>query len=376
MQFAQQRRGGNRSSQPNEPVSVAGRVPPHDLDAEAAVLSAVLLDATRSTRSLEILKPEHFYTEANRRIFEAAHRARARGHAGRHRQVASWLRDRERLAQVGGAALPRAARRRDARRRARRRVRATSSTRSGAIRQLISTCQRVAAEGYGDFGEVQEFIDGAEQAIYDIARTPRDAERRSRSTQVLKTAFEQITDGGRARRSHHRRLRPASTLDAKTAGLHEGDLTIVAARPGMGKTRFVLNIAVERRVAAHRQRAPVPAIRGHGAERKSRASASCVFSLEMPREQLANRMVCSEARVDVSKMRTGLPAARRTGASSPRPRRFLVEPADLDRRHAGSRHPRAAREGAPPPGRVRTATTTAARSSADRPASSSTTSSS
>jgi replicative DNA helicase len=88
--------------------------------------------------------------------------------------------------------------------------------------------------------------------------------------------------------------------DAKTAGLHEGDLTIVAARPGMGKTSWVLNVAAN--IAAPRSRE----MENDPNQRWEEAGVGVVvFSLEMPREQLANRMVCAEARVDVSKMRTG-----------------------------------------------------------------------
>src|SRR4029077_8903392 len=90
----------------------------------------------------------------------------------------------------------------------------------------------------------------------------------------------------------------------KTAGLHDGDLTIVAARPGMGKTSFVLNIATN--VASPRTiRAPGPGESGHGVERYEAGYGVCVFSLEMPREQLATRMVCSEGRVDLGRLRQG-----------------------------------------------------------------------
>jgi replicative DNA helicase len=99
---------------------------------------------------------------------------------------------------------------------------------------LIATCQRVAAEGYGDVGEVQQFIDGAEQAVYEIARTP-EASSVQRIEPIIRSVFEQITELAR-----RERITGVPTgferLDAKTAGLHDGELTIVAARPGMGKT--------------------------------------------------------------------------------------------------------------------------------------------
>src|SRR5262245_17665701 len=99
MQLARER---GRGPQKVEPPIVAGRVPPHDLDAEAAVLSAILLEREALDRVLELLKPEQFSSDANGRIFEAAMQLALSGTPIDIVSVASWLRDRERLAQVGG----------------------------------------------------------------------------------------------------------------------------------------------------------------------------------------------------------------------------------------------------------------------------------
>ena len=299
MQFQKR---GNRPPQRLEPVMVAGRVPPHDLDAEAAVLSAILLSRDALDRVLETLKPEHFYSDANKRIYEAAQELAVAGTPIDIVSVASWLRDRERIAQIGGPSY--LAQLSDA-------TPAVGHVGAHAavvyekwrVRQLIATCQRLAAEGYGDVGVVQEFIDGAEQSIYELARTAQTSSVQPLA-QVLKAAFEQIT----AAAERGDRITGTSTgfekLDAKTAGLHEGDLTIVAARPGMGKTSFVLNLAVN--VASPRTvSSPGPGESGHGVERHEPGHAVCVFSLEMPREQLATRMVCSEGRVDLGRLRQG-----------------------------------------------------------------------
>ncbi len=294
-----QKRG---SQQKVEPPVIAGRVPPHDLDTEAAVLSALLLDRDALDRVLEFLKPEHFYSEANGRIFEAATELALAGTPIDIVSVASWLRDRGRLTQIGGASYL---------------AQLTDATPAVAhvaaharvvrekwrLRQLIATCQRVSAEGYGDVGGVQDFIDSAEQAVYDIARTP-ESNSAAPLAQVLRAAFEQIN----AAAERGDRITGVSTgyerLDAKTAGLHDGDLTIVAARPGMGKTSFVLNLAVN--VASPRTiSTPSPNHDGYGAEESEPGFGVAVFSLEMPREQLATRLVCSEGRVDLGKLRQG-----------------------------------------------------------------------
>ena len=297
-----QRRNGRGGPQRLEPAIVAGRVPPHDLEAEAAVLSAVMLEREALDRVLEILKPEHFYSDANGRIFEAAVALALQGSPIDTVSIHSWLRDRERIAQVGGAAY--LAQLTDATPAvAHVAMHATLVYEKWRLRQLIATCQKVSAEGYGDVGTVQGFIDNAEQSIYELARTAT-----SNSAQpigmVLRAAFQQIT----AAADRGDRITGISTgydkLDAKTAGLHKGDLTIIAARPGMGKTSFVMNLAVN--VASPRSVVSAgPGKEGHGEAQHEPGFGVCVFSLEMPREQLATRMVCSEGRVDVGKVRQG-----------------------------------------------------------------------
>jgi replicative DNA helicase len=288
----------NRGHNVVELPAGAGRVPPHDLDAEAAVLSAAMLDPFALDKVLEFLKPEHFYSEAHRRIFEACVDLRAAGKPVDVVQVGTWLKDRERIAQVGGMgyltevlnAAPVVTN-----------VAAYGRTirEKSRVRQLISVCQRVAAEGYIDYGEAQGFIDSAEQAVYEIARTPESSSV-EKLLDVMKKAFKQIQDAA-ARGDRITGVPTGFTrYDQKTAGLHEGDLTIVAARPGMGKTSFVLNVAVN--VASPRGRESVsdPTQRW-----EEPGKGVVIFSLEMPREQLANRMICSEGKVDVSKVRGG-----------------------------------------------------------------------
>jgi replicative DNA helicase len=289
-------RGFGAKAIENPPI-IEGRVPPHDLEAEAAVLSACMLDPSAMDKITD-LKHEYFYSESHRRIFEACFELKAAGHPVDVLQVQSWLKDRGRLAQVGGAgylteildAAPVVAN-----------VAAYGRTihEKFRIRQLILACQRVSAQGYVDYGEPQAFIDGAEQAIYNIARTSAK-QSVEKLLDVMKKAFKRLNDA--MERGDKITGVPTGFVryDAKTAGLHEGDLTIVAARPGMGKTSWVLNVAAN--IAAPRSRE----MENDPNQRWEEAGVGVVvFSLEMPREQLANRMVCAEARVDVSKMRTG-----------------------------------------------------------------------
>jgi replicative DNA helicase len=213
-------------------------------------------------------------------------------------QVASYLRDRERLSQVGGMpyiaqvllAAPAVAN-----------VASYGRTiyEKWRIRLLILTCQRVAAQGYLDYGEAQQFIDNAEQQVYELARVEGRTNVEKLIT-VIKASFKALTEAS----ARGGRITGISTgfqrYDRVTAGLHPGDLTIVAARPGMGKTSFVLNVAVNVALPTAYESATDPN------ERWEQAGVGvAVFSLEMPREQLANRMLCSEARVDVGNLRSG-----------------------------------------------------------------------
>ncbi len=288
---------GYRAQPIENPPIIEGRVPPHDLEAEAAVLSAVMLDPSAMDKITD-LKPEFFYSEAHRRIFEACFELKAAGHPVDVLQVQTWLKDKQRLAQVGGAAYlseiidaaPVVAN-----------VAAYGRTihEKFRIRQVILACQRVSAQGYVDYGEPQAFIDGAEQAIYNIARTSAK-QSVEKLLDVMKKSFKRLNDAV----ARGDRITGVPTgfdrYDRMTAGLHEGDLSIIAARPGMGKTSFVLNMAANVASPKGREVATDPNQRWEDA-----GVGVVVFSLEMPREQLANRMVCSEAKVDVSKMRTG-----------------------------------------------------------------------
>ncbi len=281
-----------------EPSVIEGRVPPHDLDAEAAVLSAAMVDPLALDRVIEFLKPEHFYSEAHRRIFEACLELRQKSQPVDVVQVGTLLKSKERIAQVGGMAYltevlnaaPFVAN-----------VAAYGRTISekARVRRLIAICQRVAAQGYVDYGETQTFIDEAEQAVYEIARTP-ESSTVQRLSEVMKSSFRQLTEA----RARGNQITGISTgferYDRLTAGLHEGDLTIIAARPGMGKTSFVLNMAANIASPAGRELASDPNQRW-----EQTGPGVAVFSLEMPREQIANRLVCAEGKVDVGKVRSG-----------------------------------------------------------------------
>jgi len=272
-------------------------VPPHDLDAEAAVLSAVMLAQEAFDRVAEFLRPEHFYSGANQRIFEAVLALQNDSHPVDVITVAGWLRDRGLLQQIGGTpylaqltdAIPTIAH-------VETHGRAVQS--KFRLRRLIGTCQDFAAVGYGDCGDVQGFIDQAEQAIFDLARTAEGSSVISLK-QAIHGAFGILSEAAKRGGGITGFATGFHDLDKMTSGLHPGDLYIVAARPGMGKTSFVLNLAA--------QLAELKRVAVEGSTETSEALGTGVvfFSLEMPREQLASRLLASDAGVDVSKIRSG-----------------------------------------------------------------------
>lgn len=279
---------------------IAGRMPPADLDAEAAVLSAVMLANDAFDVVQEILLPEHFYSEANRRVYEAVQELHAASRRVDVVSVAGWLRDRGRLDQIGGTpylaqlvdATPAVAHVEDHARAIREKWR---------LRSLIATCQRFAAEGYGDCGDVQSFVDAAEQSIFELARIPE-----SSSVVPVRDAIHdafKILSEARQRGGGITGFETGfAELDRRTSGLHKGDLYIVAGRPGMGKTSFVLNLAMN--VASSKQVSNPDDPYGRGTA-ETPGHGVAFFSLEMPREQLAARLLASEARVDMSNIRSG-----------------------------------------------------------------------
>lgn len=282
-------------------TAVEGRVPPHDLDSEGAVLSAVMIDPSGMDRCSTVLRAEQFYSEAHRRIYEACEALRAEEKPVDVLQVATWLRDHDRLAQVGGMAYltevlntaPAVAN-----------LEAYASTiaEKWQVRQLILVCQRITSQGYAGYGSAAKFIDGAEQAIYEVARQGSARPKLHPFVEVVRERFKSWGDYWKKVESGEIRPGEVSGLstgldpvDNATGGLQDGTLVIVAARPGQGKTALVYGIAEH-----------VAKIEVTKDGETNRPYLSALFSLEMPEEEMADRAICSTARVDMRKTRTAM----------------------------------------------------------------------
>ena len=294
-------RDPNRFKPRVQAVDVAGRVPPHNNDAEAAVLSSILTEAKSFDIVAEILpNGEPFYADANRRIYDTAMELHREGAPVDIQTVAEVLRRTNRLQAIGGLAY--LARLVDA-------TPAVAHVDAHAkivldtfrIRQLIETCQMVAAEGYGDYGNAQQFIDSAEQRIYTLART-KEQKTLTLAYDAIKTSFQRYEEAA----ARGRRITGVPTgfyeLDSLTSGMHDGELIIVAARPGMGKTAYVMNMAINVVSPQMIQQEDGEVMPDPDAE----TFGAIVFSLEMPTHQLTDRVLCSEGRVQLKSYRAGM----------------------------------------------------------------------
>lgn len=258
------------------------RVPPHNLDAEKSLLGAMLLNSEATGVGLEKARPDDFYRQAHQRIYGAIEHLFARGEPCDVVTVAARLEATGELEQVGGKTylldivntVPLAGN---------AGYYADIVKRTSMLRRLIVAATHIAALGYEAPDDVDEVIESAEREIFAVTNERVEATFQSINT-LLAAGWEKL--GELYERQEH--LTGVTTgwndLDKVLAGLHRGDLVILAARPSVGKTAFALNLAVN---AA-----------------KSGARVG-VFSLEMSSEQLVMRILSSESRVDGQKLRTG-----------------------------------------------------------------------
>jgi replicative DNA helicase len=259
------------------------KIPPQSLDAEESVLGGVLLDGHALDRVIEGMSIEDFYRESHRKIFRAMLTLSEKDEPIDVITLADTLKARDELLEIGGATylaelvdkVPSTA----------NIVHYVRIVREKAVlRNLINVANAIASRCYSGPEDVERFLDEAERLIFAVS------EKRIRPS-FLKMSDLIIDTVKTVEKLYERKelITGVPTgfldLDRMTAGLQPSDLIIVAARPSVGKTAFVLNIA--QYVALH-------ANTGVG-----------IFSLEMAKEQLVLRMLCSEARVDTAKVRTG-----------------------------------------------------------------------
>ncbi len=258
-------------------------IPPHDDAAEQAVLGCMFLDKEAVATALEILRADDFYRPDHQRVFEAAEELFSAGIPVDVITIKNKLEEKQIFEQIGGLQFV---------------VSISTAVASSVnvkhyakiveekslLRRLIKTASEVSQISYEGKEDVNFIMEKAEKGIFDIMQNRRTEEFAS-IRDIAVSTFEKIEDVYHNKGKVTGVATGFADFDAKTAGLQKSDLILLAARPSMGKTAFALNIVQN------------AAIRGN--------VPTAIFSLEMSKEQLVNRMLCSEAMMDAQKMRTG-----------------------------------------------------------------------
>ena len=259
------------------------RVLPNDVEAEQAVLGAMIIDKDAIANVLEMIRPDDFYREDNREVFSAIVDLFESSKPIDLVSIKEQLRFRGTLDAVGGIAfiadlstkVPTAAN---------VEYYAKIVEEKSILRKLIHSSNDISNMGYAANEDVQDIVDAAEKKIFDIVQK-RNVKGFSPIKNILVDNMEKLEELYNQKGYITGLSYGFTDLDMKTAGLHNSDLILVAARPAMGKTAFALNIA--QYVATH-DKVPV-----------------AIFSLEMSKEQLVNRLLSCEGMIDAQKMRTG-----------------------------------------------------------------------
>ncbi|MBD3359547.1 MAG: replicative DNA helicase [Candidatus Buchananbacteria bacterium] len=263
--------------------NIAGKLPPQNIEAEQSLLGSLLIDKDAIIKIADIVNANDFYQDKHRLIFEAMLDLYGKREPIDLLTLANRLTEKEQLKETGGrsylASLSNMV--------------PTSShviyyaeivQKKSSLRNLITAASNITKMGYDEEEDVSSILDKAEQTIFAVSQG-HQKQQFVPITNILNDTFERID----AIHKDKGKLRGVPTgfndLDSLLAGLQKSDLIILAARPSVGKTTFALDIA---RNVATKNKSPV-----------------ALFSLEMSKEQLVDRLLCAEANVDLWKMRTG-----------------------------------------------------------------------
>ena len=259
-----------------------GRIPPQSIEAELSVLGAMMLKPAAVTQAIELLRADEFYRQAHRAVFEAMEELVKNGEPVDIVTVTELLKKKNLIEQVGGISFL---------------ANLTNSVPSTAnlahyakivkekalLRALIDASTEIAGAAYEASEDVARQLDDAEQKILAIAGG-RITGSFTPIKEVVFDAVDRVSVLARSKGGITGLSTGLATLDSVTRGLQKSDLIVVAARPAMGKTAFVLNLATH------------VALQG---------KTVAFFSLEMPREQLMHRIFCAEGQIDATRLARG-----------------------------------------------------------------------
>lgn len=265
------------------PSVPGGRIPPQNIEAEQSVLGTILLSDHSLSSVLELLESSDFYRDNHKLIFEAMILLFEKNEPQDIVTVSNQLKDQNSLEQAGGVAylatltsiVPVTA----------NLIHYARIIRQKAVlRNLITVNTEIASRCYEEQGDIDILVDEAEQAIFEIARSKSD-QSFTALKRIIPGAFETVEQLYKRKELITGVPTGFTELDKMTAGLQPSDLIILAGRPSMGKTAFAMNIAQNTSLLDK--------------------TGVAIFSLEMSKEQLAMRLLCSAGHIDSQRVRTG-----------------------------------------------------------------------
>ncbi len=259
------------------------RLPPQNTEAEESLLGAPLIDKNAMVKIADALRPEDFYVPANAMIYEAMQDLYGNQEPIDILTLSNKLDEKSQLEKVGGRAFLSGLA-----------GRVPSSghikhyadivQKKSTLRRLQNSAAQISELAFSESEDIEQLLDQAEKAVFGVSQQFTKANF-SPVKEVLNDAFERIDMLHREKGKLRGIPTGFTDLDAILAGFQKSDLVILAARPGVGKTTFALDVA---RHIAVKSKVPIG-----------------LFSLEMSKEQLVDRLLCSEAGIDLWKMRTG-----------------------------------------------------------------------
>ena len=266
------------------------RVPPQNIEAEQAVLGAMLIDKEAIAKATEVLSADDFYREAHRVIFSAMLELYNKNEAVDMVTVTEILKRDNKLEDIGGIAYITSLANVELTA-ANVKYHAEIVAEKSVLRQLVRVSTEIAAMGYEANEDVGTLLDTAESRILEISNRKKKNDFTA-INDILMDSVQSIESLLQNKGGLTGLPAGFADLDKLTSGLHPSDFIILAARPSMGKTALALNIVQNVALRAHKV---------IGGEPRSVA----FFSLEMSKEQLVNRMLCAEAGIDSQRLRVG-----------------------------------------------------------------------
>ena len=259
------------------------RIPPHNIEAEQSVLGAIIMDQEAVIVASEILRPADFYRPDHQQIYEAMLELYSTGNPVDLITIQNRLSAKGVLEQIGGirylaelaTIVPTSAQ-----------IQQYSKIveEKSTLRRMIKASQEIAGKSYAAEEPIPNIMAFAEKQVFDIISNQK-TDAFSHINEIIVTAIDKIEEAHTSQGGVTGISTGFTDLDYKTAGMQPSDLILVAARPSMGKTAFSLNV-IQTAAVKHKKKV-------------------AVFSLEMGKDQLVNRMLCAEAMVDAQKVRTG-----------------------------------------------------------------------